>query len=140
MMVSARCEYACRALLELSQHWPERKPIRIQTISTRQKIPMRYLVQILIQLKRAGLVASVRGKEGGYNLAKPPGKISVGEVMRYVSGPILPAPENGTKEDSVFVSVWKEVEDAMSGVLNNVSFDDMAKDKNSRENAIFYHI
>ena len=140
MMVSARCEYACRALLELSQHWPEKKPIRIQTISTRQKIPMRYLVQILIQLKRAGLVASVRGKEGGYNLAKPPGKISIGEVMRHVSGPILPVPENGAKEKSIFITIWREVEDAMSGVLDNVSFDDMATNESGRENAIFYHI
>ncbi|MGB3241335.1 MAG: Rrf2 family transcriptional regulator, partial [Candidatus Omnitrophota bacterium] len=63
MRISARCDYACRALLELSLHWPNEAPVHIQQISENQKIPERYLVQILIQLKRLGLVTSSRGKE-----------------------------------------------------------------------------
>ncbi len=90
MRISARCDYACRALLELALHWPNIEPVQTYTISEKQDIPMKYLVQILIQLKRMGLVESARGKHGGYSLAKPPNKISLGEVIREVGGPLLP--------------------------------------------------
>jgi len=72
MRISAKCDYACRALVELSFHWPKKIPLRIQQMSEKQEIPERFLVQILLQLKRLGFVTSSRGKNGGYNLAKAP--------------------------------------------------------------------
>lgn len=140
MRISARCDYACRALLELALHWPSKEPLQIQVISRRQNIPMRYLVQILIQLKRIGLVASIRGKEGGYNLAKSPNKIRLGEVMRRVGGPLLPVAECVAKKESVFATIWNEVEGAMAKVLDKVSFEDITERVKGKEKAILYQI
>lgn len=140
MRISARCDYACRALLELTLHWPKKEPLQIQTISEKQNIPMRYLVQILLQLKRAGLVTSIRGKEGGYNIAKSPSKIKLGEVMREIGGALLPRAESAETKKSVFTEIWNEVETTMTKVLDGISFEDIAKKEEGIEKAIFYHI
>ena len=140
MRISARCDYACRALLELALHWPNRQPVQTSAISEKQGIPMKYLVQILIQLKRMGLVESVRGKQGGYYLAKPPDKISLGEVIREVGGPLLPMANSATKKESVFATIWTEVEEAMAKVLDKVTFEDILNKAKGMEGAIVYQI
>lgn len=141
MRVSARCDYACKALLELALHWPSREPLQIHTISEKENIPMKYLVQILIQLKRMGLVESVRGKQGGYILARAPNRISLGEVMRQIGGPLLPRSNSTTGEkDSVFATIWKEVEEAMAKVLDKVTFEDIANKAKGMEGTIIYQI
>ena len=86
MKISAKTEYACIAMLELAAHFGSEKPIRIRHIAQRHGIPSRFLVQILLQLKGAGLVASVRGAAGGYNLIKPPEEVSLGQVMDVIVG------------------------------------------------------
>ena len=140
MRISARCDYACKALLELALHWPNKEPLQIHTISEKQDIPMRYLVQILIQLKRMGLVNSVRGKEGGYNLSRPPYKISLGNVMREIGGPLIPVAGSVDKKNSVFGTIWGEVEEAMSKVLDKVTFEDVANKAKGMEGRIVYQI
>lgn len=140
MRISARCDYACRALLELALHWPKKEPIQIQTISQNQEIPMKYLIQILIQLKRMGFAVSVRGKHGGYNLAKPPHKISLGEVMRETGGPLLPLVNSATEKKSVFAAIWKDTEDAMARVLDRVTFEDITNKARGIEGIITYAI
>lgn len=125
MRISARCDYACRALLELAMHWPSKEPLHLHDISDKQSIPIKYLVQILIQLKREGLVVSARGKEGGYNLAKAPNKIQLREVITLTSGPLVPISESVIKDDSIFNSIWKETEVAISEVLNRITFEDI---------------
>ena len=140
MRISAKCDYACRALLELSLHWPKAAPLQIQEIAERQNIPQHYLVQILIQLKRQGLVVSSRGKEGGYNLMRAPEAIGLGEVIMEMAGPLLPAADSATKKDSVFSGVWKDVEEAMSRVLDRVTFDDICRKARGEENIILYQI
>jgi Rrf2 family transcriptional regulator, cysteine metabolism repressor len=140
MRVSARCDYACKAILELALHWPNKKPLHIQVIAKRQKIPIRYLIQILIQLKRGGIVASSRGREGGYYLAAPPGSIRLGELMRLVGGPLLPAANAGPKNGSVFAEIWDEVEDSMAKVLDRVTFEDIANKSNGLKGTVIYQI
>jgi Rrf2 family transcriptional regulator, cysteine metabolism repressor len=140
MRVSAKCDYACKALLELSLHWPNKEPVQIHTLSERQDIPIKYLVHILLQLKRTGLVESVRGKEGGYILAKSPEKITLGEVMREIGGPLLPIVSTAAKKDSVFASIWGEVDSAMSKVLDKVTFEDILKRAKGAGGAILYQI
>lgn len=125
MRISARCDYACRALLELSLHWPNENPVPINVLAHKQKIPMRYLVQILIQLKRMDLVLSVRGKDGGYKLARAPQDISLGEVIRQISGHLLPLAETAQDKRSVFKPIWNEVEKSMSKVLDGITFEDI---------------
>ena len=140
MRISARCDYACKALLELALHWPNKESLSIHTISEKQNIPVKYLVHILIQLKRMGLVESVRGKQGGYKLLKPPNKISLGEVIREVGGPLLPVANSATKEESVFSTIWREVEGAMAKVLDKITFEDISNREQGMKGAIVYQI
>lgn len=140
MRISARCDYACRALLELALNWPNKGSLTIHTISEKQRIPMKYLVHILIQLKRMGLVESLRGKQGGYRLVKPPNKISLGEVIREVGGPLLPVANSATKEESVFATIWREVEGAMAKVIDRITFEDIANKEKGMKGTIVYQI
>jgi len=140
MRISARSDYACRALLELALHWPNKEPLQIHAISKKQDVPLRYLIQILIQLKRFGLVSSIRGKDGGYNLAKAPNKIKLGKVLRHIGGALLPKANSVMNEDSVFLSIWTEVEDAIGGVLDKVTFEDIANKVRGRKRTIMYSI
>lgn len=122
MQVSARCDYACRAVLELAVHWPKKEPLRIEYIARRQKIPKRYLVHILIQLKRLGIINSIRGKKGGYTLSMPPARITLGRILTEMCGPFV----TYEREDGLFSSVWAKVEQEIGKVVNNITFEDLA--------------
>ena len=80
MKFSAKTEYACLAVLELARAFDSDEPVRIRSIAEEHGIPSRFLVQILLQLKGAGLVNSTRGAAGGYQLAKPPGEWNTYEI------------------------------------------------------------
>ncbi|MBF0253233.1 MAG: Rrf2 family transcriptional regulator [Candidatus Omnitrophica bacterium] len=140
MRISSRCDYACRAILELSLQWGKKDSLQIQEISDSQAIPKKYLVQILIQLKRAGFIKSIRGKKGGYVLNTSPQNISLGEVIRVVSGELLPVAESVSKKTSVFSGIWKEVEGAITKVVDSVSFEDIASRIKDKEKIIMYQI
>ncbi len=140
MRISARCDYACRALLELALNWPNKESLTIHTISEKQGIPTKYLVHILIQLKRMGLVESLRGKQGGYRLVKSPNRISLGEVIREVGGPLLPVANSVTRDESVFSTIWREVEGAMAKVLDGITFEDISNKEKGMKGAIVYQI
>ena len=91
MKLSLRGEYALRALIVLGLDYIEDDSVvRIQEISDRQSIPKRFLEQILNDLKSAGIVESKRGVAGGYRLKRPPDKITLAEVIRYIEGPLAP--------------------------------------------------
>lgn len=141
MRISAETEYACRALLELALNWPTRTLTQASMIAKRQDIPIKYLGQILIQLKSARLIESVRGKQGGYRLARAPGEISLGEVMRTIKGPLLQVADTGqVKKKTVFTAIWKEVEGSIVKVLDKVNFEDIANKAKSLEGAMVYQI
>jgi Rrf2 family protein len=104
-------------------------------LAHRQNIPRKFIEQILLQLKRAGLVLSKKGPHGGYALARPPADITVGEVFRFVersfiiySGTRLENSdhENG-KNPADFFGVFAEVESAISSVIDNINFDEILK-------------
>lgn len=90
-MISQKARYALRALVALAQADPG-EPLLISQIAVRQSIPKKFLEQILLDLKRSGMVVSRRGKQGGYLLLKPADAITFGEVLRLVDGPIAPLP------------------------------------------------
>lgn len=140
MRISARVDYSCRALLELALHYPSQEPLRVQDIAREQDIPLKYTVQILNQLKRIGLVRSIRGREGGYILAKTPDQIKLGQVIREMGGPLLPIADSAMKNESVFATIWKEVEKVMAKVLDKVTLSDIAKKAKDMERVINYHI
>jgi Rrf2 family protein len=84
MKVSAKAQYACLAMLQLASSYTERQPVRVKAIAEAHGIPQRFLVQILLQLKGSGLVASVRGASGGYQLARAPEEIVVADVINTI--------------------------------------------------------
>ncbi|MBP1842492.1 Rrf2 family protein [Rhizobium petrolearium] len=90
-MISQKAKYALRALAALAQADPD-EPMLISEIAVQQSIPKKFLEQILLDLKRSGIVVSRRGKQGGYLLLKPADAITFGEVLRLVDGPIAPLP------------------------------------------------
>jgi Rrf2 family protein len=87
---SARVEYACLAIIGLSRHHLSEAPVRVGAIARDYQIPENYLVQILLQLKAAGLVESTRGAAGGYRLARPADTITLVQVFQAIEGPPPP--------------------------------------------------
>lgn len=121
MNISSRCEYACRAVIELAQHSGE-EPLTATAIAERRNIPEKYLVHILLQLKRAGIVKSVRGAQGGYHLAKPADSVSLRDVVTAVDGPILdPLPVGGEGSEELALA-WANVSDDVGKVLQRTTF------------------
>jgi len=88
MKFSKKSEYGLRALIELTKNYGH--PITRQQIGERQNVPVVFLEQILLSLKHAGLLASTRGVQGGYALIKPPSKVTLGQVIRILDGPLAP--------------------------------------------------
>ena len=127
MKISAKAEYACLAILALAQRDQAAPPLRIREISESHGIPERYLVQILLQLKGAGLVASTRGAAGGYRLARMPAEISVADVLVAIDGPDLPQRDNSQASPSsgALARVWEKVREAERNVLDNTTIAEL---------------
>lgn len=85
-MLSAKTEYGCLAMLHLAEQHRHGEPVQIRKMAAEHEIPWRFLVQILLELKRAGLVTSVRGAAGGYRLASPPETITLCDVITALEG------------------------------------------------------
>lgn len=134
LKVSAKAEYACLAVLELARHASGDAPVRIRAIAERHRIPERYLVQILLQLKGAGLVASTRGASGGYRLSRPAEQISVAEVLAAIDGPAeLSRQAGGESAARALSAVWERVRDAELEVLSKTSIAQVAAAASPRD-------
>jgi Rrf2 family transcriptional regulator, cysteine metabolism repressor len=148
MRISAKGEYAIRALLDLAVHHGEGL-VPIQEVARRQGIPQRYLEQVLLLLKRAGLLESKRGSAGGYQLVRAPAAISVGEVLRAVEGRVTalevagrPSTRASEAAASDLAPLWREIGGAVAAVIDRTTFGDLAervKARRSPERTI-YHI
>ena len=92
MKLSIKSDYAARAVLSLARRSGQEHATRVEELATENGIPPNYLVQILIELKSGDIVKSQRGKEGGYRLARPPGQITFGEVLRCMHGQLFDSP------------------------------------------------
>ena len=136
MRLSTKGEYASRAMLELARRYQD-GPIHSREISKAQEIPQNFLEQILLLLKRAGYLRSRKGRNGGYVLAKPPGEISVAEVIRVMDGPLAPidcvsvmAHEACPMEGTCGLRwLWKDVRDAVAEILEKTTFADLVSRK-----------
>jgi Rrf2 family transcriptional regulator, cysteine metabolism repressor len=128
MRISAKGEYAIKAVLDLAVHHG-RGLISIQEIAARQHIPQRYLEQVLLALKRAGFLASRRGAAGGYHLSRAPEEISVGDVLRAVEGADAPfEPVSRAERDGHdLAELWDEIAEAVSGVVDRLTFGVLAE-------------
>lgn len=130
--VTQKCQYALRALFELAKREGP-GAVRAADIAASQAIPKRFLEVILNQLRQGGFVDSVRGKEGGFYLSRPPESITVGDIIRFMDGPINPVdcqlekPGHGCplKGSCVFMSVWDEARRAMEKVYDGKNLLDL---------------
>ena len=126
MKISAKAEYACLAILALANPRTDPAPLRIREIAEAHGIPERYLVQILLQLKGAGLVQSTRGASGGYRLARPANQISLGEVLTAIDGPGDTPRVSSKPAARVLAAVWELVRAAERAVLDQTTIADLA--------------
>src|SRR5215468_1754275 len=140
MSVSSKCYYALRAVYALADHTgPE--PLKIAWIAEQEQIPVRFLEVILNQLKGGGFVQSRRGAEGGYLLARSPEDLTIGEVMRFVDGPIAPVDcvsQSRPKECEFhgachFFGFWGRVRQAISDVVDRTTFADLLREERERK-------
>ncbi len=136
MKISKKGEYALKALIELAINYDNGVEVTlINVIANQENIPPRYLEQILLTLKNAGILISKRGVGGGYSLSKAPENISLGDVIRIVEGPLAPLDcvsvsrhVNCPEQSSCgLYSVMHEVRDAIANILDNISLKDVAK-------------
>lgn len=138
MKLSKKSEYGLRALLELALI-DGKSSLQRHQIAERQRIPVEFLEQILLALKRAGLLSSRRGKKGGYNLIKKPGDITVGQVIRILDGPLAPIScvsktayqkcqdcPYAEKTRCPLQEVMGPVRDAIAGILDHYTLEDFA--------------
>ncbi|QDU95723.1 RrF2 family transcriptional regulator [Lignipirellula cremea] len=141
MHISAKTEYACLAILELAARYDDPEPATLRSIAERHGAPSRFLVQILLQLKSAGLVASTRGAAGGYRLSRAPAKISLGEVMAAVDGSGAEVTSN-TEVDSpisrTLMRAWTEVHEMERAALAAISFADLAEEARGEAANMYY--
>jgi Rrf2 family protein len=142
MKISAKFNYACRALLELSYHWPNPDPLSNIEISRRQKIPLKFLTQIFLVLKQAGFVESVRGKGGGYALTRSPREITLGGLIRHFpelsyGGPTRKDPQSSAH---VLEPIWQEFDRLVSDHAERITFEDILNKDCAAQNIAVYTI
>lgn len=132
MKLSTRGEYGLRAMFDLALRQGE-GPIPLKGIAERQQISGHYLEQLIASLRKAGLVKSVRGAQGGYLLARPPNEITVGDIVRVLEGPIGPT-ECVSEEEAILCDrsetciarrVWERVRDSIVEVMDSITLEDM---------------
>jgi Rrf2 family transcriptional regulator, cysteine metabolism repressor len=155
MRVSAKGEYAVRAVLDLALHYsPENSTlIPIQDVARRQAIPQRYLEQVLVLLRRAGFLESRRGATGGYRLVRPPDQVSVGDVLRAVecrptplevAGRSARAGRSGARRETggELPELWDAIADAVAAVIDRTTFGELAERARVRRSSArpMYHI
>ena len=144
MRLSAKkVQYACAALFELALEYGTGQPVQVHAIAERQKLPTNYLVQILIALRRAGLVNSVRGSQGGYSLAMPPDKITLAHVIRVVDGPLCQEQPSAAGADRRLAVYWLErlqraAYESVERQMEAISIADIVDRYGSQKELIYY--
>ena len=142
MKISAKMDYASRALLELSLHWPNSVPLQINKIAKRQQIPVKFLTQILINLKQLGYVESLRGKNGGYLLSRAPSQIKLSDVITHLGsvGYSVAEDRRNKESDHVMDIIQEEIDETVLNAMGKIDFETICNRKRTRDNAIMFQI
>lgn len=135
MKISSKGDYALRAILTLALRNGEKKPVRLPEIAEQNKIPIKFLEQIMIQLKGAGFVTSRRGRHGGYLLARSPSEITLGEVIRLIDGSISPVAcvsdcdyiSCALEQGCVLRPVFDDIRRRIGEVVDRTTFGDLCE-------------
>lgn len=135
MRITAKADYAVRAAVELAAAESTGRPVKGEQLATAQGIPKNFLENILTELRRAGIIRTRRGADGGYQLAQPAAEISVADVLRAVEGPL--AAVQGIRPDQLayggsaekLPEVWVALRASLRDVLEHVTLADIAQGK-----------
>lgn len=151
MKLSTKGRYGVKALFELAMQ-QGLGPVALKTIAERQGLSEHYLEQLAAPLRKAGLITSIRGAQGGYTLGRPPEQITVGDIIRVLEGPIAVA--ECASEDGMdghhcgnayhcsARGVWEKVRDSIVAVVDSITLEDLcreAREEQERQNFV-YHI
>ncbi|GFN36014.1 RrF2 family transcriptional regulator [Tepidimicrobium xylanilyticum] len=139
MRLSTRGRYGLKAMYQLAIHYGE-GPIPLNSIASAQEISENYLEQLMSPLRKAGLLNSVRGAQGGYMLAKSPSEITVGSILRALEGEMAPVDcvlENFSgcerEENCVTKLVWLKMKEGINEVIDSISLQDMLNERAEME-------
>ena len=138
MKISTKGRYALRLMIDLAER-SDGTPVSLKDVAKRQNISDKYLEQIISVLNRAGFVRSIRGAQGGYLLKKEPKDYTVGMILRLTEGSLAPVAciEDDEvicdRQDScVTIMVWKKINEAISGVVDNITLQDLVDWQNEK--------
>ncbi|MGI8690841.1 MAG: RrF2 family transcriptional regulator [Thermomicrobiales bacterium] len=147
MRLTSKTDYGLRALIDLALH-ASGPPVQSHDIATRQGIPESYLNQLLILMRRAGLIRSLRGPQGGHQLARPPGAINIAAIVAALDGP--PASEgasqpgeargNDAATDLVVHAAWEQVSAAIDAALGRITLDMLLEQRQRHDTAAMFQI
>ncbi|HEY3325443.1 MAG TPA: Rrf2 family transcriptional regulator [Planctomycetota bacterium] len=142
MKISQKSEYAFRAMLELALRLDQTQTVRTAEIARSQRIPVKFLELILVDLRRAGLIISQRGPEGGHRLARNAKSVTVGEIWRAIEGAIIERPmaELPRGYADPFHTVWRAVDKAVASVVDGVTLEEIKHAAESRQKVADYDI
>jgi Rrf2 family cysteine metabolism transcriptional repressor len=132
--LSVKSDYAARAVLGLARHHARGVAVRVEDLASEQAIPGNYLVQILIELKAQGIARSLRGKEGGYHLAKTPAEISLGDVLRAVHGTVFDTPALTDPDcPPELRRAWQRLKETLERAADGITFQKLLEESSEKE-------
>lgn len=138
MKLSVKSDYAARAVLGLARHYASGNTLRVEDLAAGQGVPANYLVQILIELKAQGIAKSVRGKEGGYLLARAPSEITLGDVLRAVHGEVFDTPALSDVNCAPELRrAWLQLKAGVDAAADKITFQQML-DESSEKEKMYY--
>jgi Rrf2 family protein len=150
MRVSQRVTYGILAAVDLAMHTQNDAPVQARSIARRQGIPVRFLEQVLHSMKKAGLIESLRGAQGGYRLSRKPSDLTMADVMEALDGPVFhqsfanhgTAQKQAGPPELLLGHVWEQVQRAERNVLENITVDQLAARQQAIEEQCnpMYHI
>jgi len=132
--LSVKSDYAARAVLGLSRHFPSGEAVRVEDLAAEQSVPPNYLVQILIELKAQGIARSLRGKEGGYLLARPPAEITLGHVLRAVHGTVFDTPALTDADcPPELRKAWQHLQKTLDSSADSITFQHLLEESGEKD-------
>jgi Rrf2 family protein len=145
MRISTKGRYGMRAMVDLAIHYGEGQ-ILLKDIAKRQQLSERYLEQLILTLKSAGMVKSTRGAHGGFKLAKPPNEIKLSEIFQTLEGPLglvecVEDPMSCSRVDScVTRDIWLEMKEGLVSILDSKTLQYLAEQQTQKEKKTMYYI
>lgn len=134
MILSTKGRYGLKMMYEFALNYGK-GPMSLKEVAQQQQLSETYLEQLIAHLKKAGLVTSVRGAQGGYELIRKPEEITVGEIIRVLEGPLAPSdcvlddePECTRAEYCVTRLIWEKIRDSINNVVDSITLNDMVND------------